>query len=135
MVPEKELGAGAGSWELGAGSWELGARLVACPRRFSNGEPTTINAEPAELAERAWTHAQRVLRFLRCTLCRVVMVHRVPPTSATPSAVAAPERTAGRAPAHAGTGRRPPRASAAVPERARGCRRTGRCLHRAWSPL
>src|SRR3954453_14640720 len=51
--------------------------LLTCPRRFSNGEPTTINAEPAALAEKASTHAQRVLRFLRCTLCRVVLLHGV----------------------------------------------------------
>src|SRR3954454_7231912 len=50
-------------------------QLVTCPRRFSNSEPTTINAEPAELAEKASTPAQRVLRFLRCTLWRVVLVH------------------------------------------------------------
>src|SRR3954471_12842203 len=60
---------------------ERNACLVTSPRRFGNSGPTTINAEPAELAEKGSTHVQRVLRFLRCTLCRVILLHCVPSTS------------------------------------------------------
>src|SRR4051794_25387173 len=53
-----------------ATSADLSPQLLA-----PNSDPKTINAEPGELAEKASTHAQRVLRFLRCTLCRVVLAH------------------------------------------------------------